>query len=770
MADLKSVGVRLYALNADYKKSMKESGDATSSFGKVSGVALAAVGTAAAAFALKAADAYVAYGKTIMGLSRVSGESVETMSKLNFAAQQSGVSSETLANGIKFLEKNMAAGNAEFGKLGVSVKNANGSFRGTHDVLLDTADAISKLQKGTEQTDAILKIFGRSGLALGPMLLKGRDGILALEGEAQKYGLVLTQDNIPAIQANIKAHREMDAAMQGAQMQIGQHVLPVLTSATELFAKLPGPIASSIAPIAGVTGGVILLSKATTMLGVSLGPIGALVALVGAGFVLTKTRLDEGTKSVDALVSSVNKSFEGAKALGDLDRMISQTAQSAKALRDDAGSWTWNPLDIGEKNDLNNAAIGLDKVTISQRILREAVVQYAAAHHVSTEEAIKALGVEREKAKAVAEHGDAAKMTTEEIQALTEANKAENDALRASMDPSFAAIDAVKKLGDAKQKQTEAEWAVVAANSAYQQAQLLYGTNSQAATDALWKLNEAKAAETATTYDLGRANLDLSVAVNNLETAVKTNPGAFDEAKTTMEQWVAQGRITRAQADHIIYGMWLVKGKADELNGTQVVLNVQTQGLHDALQGFANLAQFTGAKINTSWKIGDIGSILGGARASGGPVSARTPYLVGENGPELFTPETSGNITANGRFEDGSRYGMSPAEKAALAFAKDIQRQEAMRAHPELQGRPGWGSLAVNPFAGWDPNADFSQWGKAMPASAGGSSSGGGGAPVVHNHYTIQNLNAPYFTGDRASLVRGLASDLATMENGTRRR
>lgn len=35
-------------------------------------------------------------------------------------------------------------------------------------------------------------------------------------------------------------------------------------------------------------------------------------------------------------------------------------------------------------------------------------------------------------------------------------------------------------------------------------------------------------------------------------------------------------------------------------------------------------------------------------RASGGPVSAGAPYMVGERGPELFVPERSGRIVANG--------------------------------------------------------------------------------------------------------------------------
>lgn len=52
-----------------------------------------------------------------------------------------------------------------------------------------------------------------------------------------------------------------------------------------------------------------------------------------------------------------------------------------------------------------------------------------------------------------------------------------------------------------------------------------------------------------------------------------------------------------------------------------------------------------------------IGSLvpLGGAKAAGGPVAGNVPYLVGEQGPELFTPAGAGTITpaqmsaANGR-------------------------------------------------------------------------------------------------------------------------
>lgn len=45
---------------------------------------------------------------------------------------------------------------------------------------------------------------------------------------------------------------------------------------------------------------------------------------------------------------------------------------------------------------------------------------------------------------------------------------------------------------------------------------------------------------------------------------------------------------------------------------------------------------------------GAIDNVFGGGRAMGGPVNAGTSYVVGERGPELFVPNTSGKIIPNG--------------------------------------------------------------------------------------------------------------------------
>jgi TP901 family phage tail tape measure protein len=69
---------------------------------------------------------------------------------------------------------------------------------------------------------------------------------------------------------------------------------------------------------------------------------------------------------------------------------------------------------------------------------------------------------------------------------------------------------------------------------------------------------------------------------------------------------------------------------------------------------------------------------VAGARADGGPVTAGKRYLVGEKGPELFTPGASGSITPNGGSGSGARAGnivVSPTFNISGADPKEIAQK-----------------------------------------------------------------------------------------------
>jgi hypothetical protein len=84
------------------------------------------------------------------------------------------------------------------------------------------------------------------------------------------------------------------------------------------------------------------------------------------------------------------------------------------------------------------------------------------------------------------------------------------------------------------------------------------------------------------------------------------------------------------------------------IQGIGIALSAVVNLVADLIDGFRMLISL-GSKIG-----GAIGGMFGGGRAAGGPVSAGTTYLVGEKGPELFTPSRSGNIIPNGSMGGGS--------------------------------------------------------------------------------------------------------------------
>ena len=69
-----------------------------------------------------------------------------------------------------------------------------------------------------------------------------------------------------------------------------------------------------------------------------------------------------------------------------------------------------------------------------------------------------------------------------------------------------------------------------------------------------------------------------------------------------------------------------------------------------------------------------IGTFLSGMRAEGGPVNAGGAYMVGEKGPELFVPRSSGSIVPNGAM--GSSGGSTGGVNVTYNIAAGVSRAE----------------------------------------------------------------------------------------------
>jgi hypothetical protein len=93
-----------------------------------------------------------------------------------------------------------------------------------------------------------------------------------------------------------------------------------------------------------------------------------------------------------------------------------------------------------------------------------------------------------------------------------------------------------------------------------------------------------------------------------------------------------------------------------DISSKEILIRYKTQGPAAALElanYLARGAEYGGLSQQDALTLAGISTLP--RRAMGGPVSpGGGPYIVGERGPELFTPSASGNISSTGTFGGGA--------------------------------------------------------------------------------------------------------------------
>jgi hypothetical protein len=175
--------------------------------------------------------------------------------------------------------------------------------------------------------------------------------------------------------------------------------------------------------------------------------------------------------------------------------------------------------------------------------------------------------------------------------------------------------------------------------------------------------------------ELSTSASNASVAFVNADTAWKNlttsldQEVALDDAKTKLgelEAAAAKAFGTGAQADIDDYEAKLaeyagvlagISGTMDGISSKEILFKFKTQGSAAALEYASYLArgaEYGGLSPEDALGLAGISTLPQlNFRANGGPVMAGGSYIVGERGPELFTPGSSGGITPNGGFGGG---------------------------------------------------------------------------------------------------------------------
>ena len=161
-------------------------------------------------------------------------------------------------------------------------------------------------------------------------------------------------------------------------------------------------------------------------------------------------------------------------------------------------------------------------------------------------------------------------------------------------------------------------------------------------------------------------SIKLTAFEQQLKMAGVTDATILDVAKTTMQQsqMVVQGGIVGIQGGLSMLSGFLEQAgknnkKAFEAQKAVAIAQTIISTYQAATQAFAAMSAipfigpalgFAAAATIVAAGMANVAAIKNqqySGRQLGGPVMGGTPYMVGENGPELFTPNTTGSITRN---------------------------------------------------------------------------------------------------------------------------
>ena len=197
------------------------------------------VGAGLAAGIGVAAKSFASVGDDLNKMSARTGFSAQALSELSFAAQQSGATLGDVEKGVRGMqrsildaERGLSTATDNLDQLGVSLEDLRGKSPEEQFNIL--TNAVSNVEDPSTRAAIAMKLFGRAGSTLMPMLNSGTSGIAALRAEANELGVTMGDDDAQAAADLTDAMGRLWAQVKQVAIQVGAAVAGPLT---EFLAK-----------------------------------------------------------------------------------------------------------------------------------------------------------------------------------------------------------------------------------------------------------------------------------------------------------------------------------------------------------------------------------------------------------------------------------------------------------------------------------------------------------------------------------------------------
>lgn len=136
------------------------------------------------------------YADSVSDLAAKYGLSTDSISEMQYIADQSSTSVEGLTSAMTMLYNRAKEDSDVFKELGVSVKDSNGNFKAMDELFYETVGALNSLEDGNAKNAYMLETFGRSAMSVGEVVRKSSEELAQMRQEAHDLGIVMSEETV----------------------------------------------------------------------------------------------------------------------------------------------------------------------------------------------------------------------------------------------------------------------------------------------------------------------------------------------------------------------------------------------------------------------------------------------------------------------------------------------------------------------------------------------------------------------------------------------
>ena len=228
--------------------------------------------------------------ESTMDLARALGVSTNEATVARMAMDDIGASQGDLETAGKGLVKQLRKNEEGLQAMGLKTRDASGNLRPLNDLIVDGIGVLGTYKEGTDRNAAAQEIFGKGIDGSSRLMLLNKQTMDDSRQAMQELGLEVGENSVAAWKEYDAASDRAGFSVKGMTKAIGDSLLPVVTTLTEIFnAIMPAAIVVVRGALGGLTtaflavrNGVVVVWEVINAMVVSVAePIRALAVAIG---------------------------------------------------------------------------------------------------------------------------------------------------------------------------------------------------------------------------------------------------------------------------------------------------------------------------------------------------------------------------------------------------------------------------------------------------------------------------------------------------------